>query len=170
MEHLIATYPVHPKDGCADLADVQQRRQWIQQLKQEDLPQVSKLLHEKWEGQRTSAPAWMRKLLPEQPPPEFWSAEYYAIMGEFVEQSSREIEMGIAEEEMESMMDNGRNLCVGPEELQLIPNPEDSLPPQLFGLIGSPAREIRTRGDGACALHAAFSSLASRCLLAMAFM
>ena len=46
MEHLIATLPVHPKDGGVDLADLQQRRQWIQQLKQEDLPQVSKLLHE----------------------------------------------------------------------------------------------------------------------------
>ena len=102
MEDLIATLPVHPKDGCVDLADMQQRRQWIQQLKQEDLPQVSKLLHEKWEEQRTSAPAWMRRLLPEQPPPEFWSAQYYEIMREFVKQQAGEPEVETAENQTES--------------------------------------------------------------------
>ena len=128
MEHLIATYPVHPKDGCADLADVQQRRQWIQQLKQEDLPQVSKLLHEKWEGQRTSAPAWMRRLLPEEPPSEFWSAQYYEIMREFVEQPAGEPEVETAENQTESLGDAHKNLIPEPRHLQLMLIPRIPFP------------------------------------------
>ena len=36
-------------------------------------------------------------------------------------------------------------------------SPSDVLPAEVRNLIGSSVRELRTRGDGACALHAAFA-------------
>ena len=44
-------------------------------------------------------------------------------------------------------------------EVELTTNLSDLLPPEVAGLIGSQTREVRTRGDGACALHAAFATL-----------
>ena len=128
---------------------------------------MSKLLHEKWADQLWSAPAWMRRLLPEEPPAEFWSAQYYEIMREFVEQPAGEPEVETAENQTESLADVHKNLTPEPRQLQLTSNPEDSLPPEVFRLIGSRVVEIRTRGDGACALHATFSSLSMRGPLAV---
>ena len=45
------------------------------------------------------------------------------------------------------------------KELQLASSVEDVLPLQVAGLIGTQCREVRTRGDGACAFHAAFATL-----------
>ena len=44
-------------------------------------------------------------------------------------------------------------------EVELTANLSDLLPPEVAGLVGSSVRELRTRGDGACALHAAFATL-----------
>ena len=65
LDQLIAKHPIHPRDGCVDPTELAQRQANIQQLQEEDIPQVSKLLHEKWEGQRSSAPTWMRHITPE---------------------------------------------------------------------------------------------------------
>ena len=46
-------------------------------------------------------------------------------------------------------------------EVGLTSSPSDVLPPEVASLIGSQCREVRTRGDGACALHAAFATLLS---------
>ena len=45
------------------------------------------------------------------------------------------------------------------EEVELTASGSDFLPPEVASLIGSQCRELRTRGDGACALHAAFSTI-----------
>ena len=42
---------------------------------------------------------------------------------------------------------------------ELTANLSDLLPLEVAGRIGSQTREVRTRGDGACALHAAFATL-----------
>ena len=42
-------------------------------------------------------------------------------------------------------------------ELELTASGTDALPPEVVALVGSSARELRTRGDGACGLHAAFA-------------
>ena len=44
------------------------------------------------------------------------------------------------------------------EVLQLTSSGED-LPDEVASLVGSRAREVRTRGDGACGVHAAFGSV-----------
>ena len=54
------------------------------------------------------------------------------------------------------------------EEAELTSRPSDVLPPEVAGLIGSQTREVRTLGDGACALHAAFSTIESGESLALA--
>ena len=46
-------------------------------------------------------------------------------------------------------------------EVELTSSPSDVLPPEVASLIGSQCREVRTRGDGLCALHAAFATLGS---------
>ena len=43
--------------------------------------------------------------------------------------------------------------------VELTASSADRLPPELAALVGAPCRELRTRGDGACALHAAFATL-----------
>ena len=96
LDKLIAKHPVHPRDGCVDPAEIEQRHAKLQQLKEEDIAQVSKLLHEKWEEQRTSAPTWMRQSTPDQPPPELWRSESYTVMGEFLKQIGREPVMRLA--------------------------------------------------------------------------
>ena len=45
------------------------------------------------------------------------------------------------------------------EPLHLQAQAADFVPADIACLIGSVGREVRTRGDGACALHAAFSTL-----------
>ena len=74
-EQVISNLPVHPQDGSVDPAEEQQRRGWIQRLTREQISEVDTLVRHKWPLQRTSAPAWMRGILPAEPPAEFWSAE-----------------------------------------------------------------------------------------------
>ena len=88
LESILAKLPVQPGDGCVDPTEVQRRRECIKLLKQDDLPKVSELLHQKWKEQLTSAPTWMIHLIPQEPPADFWTAEYYQVMGEFVERSA----------------------------------------------------------------------------------
>ena len=44
-------------------------------------------------------------------------------------------------------------------EVELTAHLSDLVPREVAGRIGSQTREVRTRGDGACALHAAFAKL-----------
>ena len=45
------------------------------------------------------------------------------------------------------------------EALELGSSAADVVPHEVASLMGSACRELRTRGDGACALHAAFSRI-----------
>ncbi len=47
-------------------------------------------------------------------------------------------------------------------ELELAASGSDVLPPEVAALIGSSVRELRTRGDGACGVHAALATLTHR--------
>ena len=89
---------------------------------------MSELLQQKWQEQRTSAPTWMQNLLLEQPPPELWSADYYGIMREFLEQPAGEPEVETAENRTENLEGVHKSLTPEPRQLQLTSNPEDSLP------------------------------------------
>ena len=64
LENLLAKLPVQPGDGCVDPTEIQRRRECIKLLKQDDLPQVSELLHQKWKDQHTWEPTWMCHLIP----------------------------------------------------------------------------------------------------------
>jgi len=92
-EQVIANLPVHPQDGSVDLAEEHQRRGWIQKLTREQIAEVETLVRHKWQLQCTSAPAWMRAILPADPPAEFWSAEYYTCMAELVENLRKQKEV-----------------------------------------------------------------------------
>ena len=46
-------------------------------------------------------------------------------------------------------------------DMELTANLSDLLPPEVAGITGAECREVRTRGDGACAAHAAFGALGS---------
>ena len=92
-EHIISHLPVHPQDGCVDPAEKERRVAWIQKLTAEQIQQVDTLVRHKWQLQCTSAPAWMRGILPADPPAEFWSAEYYACMAELVENLRKQNEV-----------------------------------------------------------------------------
>ena len=45
--------------------------------------------------------------------------------------------------------------------VELTANLSDLLPPEVAGIIGAECREVRTRGDGACAANAAFGASGS---------
>ena len=90
---MMSNIPVHPQEGSVGPAEENQRRTWIQTLTQEQLLEVDALVRHKWQLQRTTSPAWMHGFLPAQPPAEFWSAEYYICMAEFIEKSKKRKEV-----------------------------------------------------------------------------
>ena len=54
------------------------------------------------------------------------------------------------------------------EELELCSSAADVVPHEVSLLMGAHVRELRTRGDGACAVHAAFSTSLNDCALHVA--
>ena len=65
-EQVISNLPVHPQDGSVDPAEEEKRRGLIQKLTREQIAEVAPLVRHKWQLQGTSAPAWMRAILPEE--------------------------------------------------------------------------------------------------------
>ena len=91
-------------DGCMDPTEVQRRLNSRRLLEPDDLPPISELLHQKWKEQLASAPTWMRHLIPKEPPAEFWTAEYYQVVDEFVERSTRPPPMKTTGAELEQLI------------------------------------------------------------------
>ena len=75
MEQVISNIPVHPQDGSVDPAEEQKRCGWIEKLTKEQIEEVDTLVRHKWQMQLRSVAAWMRAILPAEPPAELWSAE-----------------------------------------------------------------------------------------------
>ena len=89
-EHMMSDLPVHPQEGGMGPAEEQQRRTWIQTLTKEQFLEVDALVRHKWQQQRTTSPAWLQGLLPPQPLADFWRAEYYVCMTDFIKESQKE--------------------------------------------------------------------------------
>lgn len=94
-EQLLADLPVHPQAGDVGHAEQQQRLSWIQTLTEEQLLEVEMLVRQKWQQQRSSAPAWMQSLLPSEAPGEFWNAEYYVCMAACAKKSEKQSERAV---------------------------------------------------------------------------
>lgn len=74
MEEVISKLFVDPQDDSVVVAEVQQRRGWLETLTQDQIQYVDTLVRQKWQMTRSSGPAWVCNILPAEPPAEFWSA------------------------------------------------------------------------------------------------